>query len=223
MKRSHLISILSFSLIAAAGSRAEITPSIPDNIDPDRHYLFYLHGQVVEGSEGGPIHPDHGEYKYHSILEHLDKEGFWVISEIRRKNSNPDTYAGLIAFYVNQLKKAGVPSSNITILGGSKGGIIACYASHKLKDEDINLIVMAGFFDRLKKDPQMEVWGRVLAIHDDADRNGIDPKYFLRKSPGVSEDKVVVTDNGWGHGLIFEPRSAWIREVVKWSGISSKD
>ena len=67
----------------------------------------------------------------------------------------------------------------------------------------------------------MLVSGRVLAMHDKKDDNGINPKYFLSKSKKtLTEDKVVLTDHGWGHGLIFRPRKAWIDEVVKWSGIN---
>lgn len=204
--------------------KAEILNTIPNEIDPDRYYLFYLHGQIVEGSDGHPIHPDYGTYRYPEILESLSDEGFYVISEIRRKNTDPSGYSSLIAFYITQLKKAGVPSSHITVVGGSKGGIIACYTSNNLKDKELNFVILAGFFDRLKDDPNMLVWGRVLAIHDSSDQNNINPQYFLRKSKkGVSQERVVITKNGWGHGLIFEPRKAWIDEVVRWSGIPQKE
>lgn len=203
--------------------KAEVLNTIPDEIDPGRYYLFYLHGQIVEGSDGRPIHPEYGTYRYPEILESLSGEGFVVISEIRRKNTDPAGYASLIAFYISQLKKAGVPSSHITVAGGSKGGIIACHTSNALKDKELNFVIMAGFFDRLKDDPNMEVYGRILAIHDSADPNGINPRYFLRKSrKGVTQDRVVITKNGWGHGLIYEPRKAWIDEVVRWSGIPQK-
>jgi len=213
-----LLSTLLFSVVA----KAEITPSLPETIDPDRHYLIYLHGAIVEGSDGKPMHPELGIYKYHEIVDRLDKEGFWVISEIRRKNTSVDTYAGLISFYVDQLKKAGVPSSHITVLGGSKGGIIACYVSNKQKDKDLNFVIMAGFFYSLRKDPKMEVWGRVLSIHDSSDTNNINPKYFLKKSPGVSEERIVMTRERWGHRIIFEPWDLWVKEVVNWSGIPKK-
>ena len=169
------------------------------------------------------MHPDFGTYEYQKIVDTLSGKGFFVISEIRRKNTDPSTYAGLISFYIGELKKAGVPSSHITVVGASKGGIIACYTSNKLKDKDLNFAILAGFFDRLKDDPKMEVWGRVLAIHDSSDQNGINPKYFLGKSKGVSKERVVITKNGWGHGLIFQPRSAWVEEVVAWSGIPKKN
>jgi len=203
-------------------SNADKSERLPAKIDPDRHYLFYLHGQIVEGSNGRPVHPDHGTYQYPEILESLEKEGFWVISEIRKKNTDPESYAKYMASSIDQLKKAGVPSSRITVVGGSKGGIIACYTSNKLKDPDLNFVILAGFFDSLKKDPKMQVYGRVLSIHDSSDNSGINPKYFLGKSPGVTDERIVITRNNWGHGLIFQPRKAWIKEVVAWSGINEE-
>jgi predicted peptidase len=180
-----------------------------------------LHGQIVEGSDGLPKHPQHGVYQYPKIVESLDKEGFWVISEIREKNTDPSAYADNLVWAVTELKKAGVPSSRITIVGGSKGGVIACYASNKLQDPDLNVVIMAGFFDRLRKDPKMNVYGRVLSIHDSSDQSGINPKYFLKESKGVSEQRIVITEKGWGHSLIFQPRKEWLDEVVAWSGINA--
>ena len=205
--------------IATYADRSE---RLPDEIDPDRHYLFYLHGAIVEGSDGTPNHPDYGIYKYPEIVEKLEEKGFWVISEIRRKNTNPSTYAGLISYYIDQLKEAGVPSSNITVVGGSKGGIIACYISNKQKDKDLNFAILAGFFYNLRDDPKMEVSGRVLSIHDSSDQNNINPKYFLKRSPEVSEQRIVITRERWGHRLIFEPWDRWVNEVVAWSGIPKK-
>ena len=202
-------------------SNADTSTGLPDTIDPNRHYLIYLHGQIVEGSDGSP-NSTHGTYEYHDIVKALEKEGFWVISEIRRKHTNVGIYSGLVSFYIDTLKREGVPSSHITVVGASKGGMIAAYASNKQQDPDINYAILAGFFDRLKQDPKMIVSGRVLAMHDKKDDNGINPKYFIHKSKGtLTADKIVLTDNGWGHGLIFKPRKAWIKEVVEWSGINN--
>lgn len=209
--------------ILAAFSHGEHSERLPETIDPERYYLFYLHGQIVEGSDGRPTHPQHGVYEYKDIVDSLEVKGFWVISEVRQKNANPTTYANSLAISINELKKAGVPSSHITIVGSSKGGIIACYTSNKLKDPELNFVILAGFFDRLKDDPKMLVYGRVLSIHDSSDKNGINPKRFLKKSKGVTEERIVVTQKGWGHSLIFKPRKEWIDEVVTWSGIHTKD
>ena len=201
---------------------AEVTPTPPDEIDPDRHYLFYLHGAIVEGSDGRPHHPDLGTYDYKEIIEVLESKGFWVISEIRRRGTTEAGYASLVSFFVDQLKKAGVPSKNITIVGASKGGIMACYVSNKQQDPDINYVILAGFFNRLKDYEKMLVSGRVLSVHDSSDNNSINPKHFLRKSKAVTESRVRVLRTGLGHALIYQPQYEWVNAVVDWSGINKK-
>ena len=214
MTNLYRFSLFCCLLVCPLAMDAETSERLPAEIDPERHYLFYLHGAIVEGSDGTPNHPDYGIYKYPEIVEKLEEKGFWVISEIRKKNTNPSAYANLISFYVDQLKEEGVPSSNITIVGGSKGGIMACYVSNKQKDKDVNYVILAGFFYNLRDDPKMEVSGRVLSIHDSSDQNNINPKYFFKKSPDVSEQRIVITRERWGHRLIFEPWDRWVNEVV---------
>tara|TARA_Y100000588_G_C14279356_1_gene936133 strand:+ start:9285 stop:9560 length:276 start_codon:yes stop_codon:yes gene_type:complete len=87
-------------------------------------------------------------------------------------------YAQIISFYVDQLKQEEVPSSNITLVRASKGGMIAAYVSNKQQDPDINYVILAGYFDRLKQDPKMLVSGRMLHIHDKRDTNGIKAQVF---------------------------------------------
>lgn len=218
----RLLLLGSFFLIVICPLQAEISKSLPDEINPDRHYLFYLHGAIVEGSDGRPHHPDLGTYDYLEIVDVLESKGFWVISEIRRKGTTESGYAGLVSFYIDQLKKAGVPSSNITVVGASKGGVMACYISNKQKDPDINYVVLAGFFYRLKDDPKMVVTGRVLSVHDSSDQNNINPKHFFRKSKNLTESKVKVLRTGRGHSLIYQPEYHWVSAVVDWSGIHKK-
>lgn len=166
MTNLYRFSLFCCLLVCPLAMNAETSERLPAEIDPERHYLFYLHGAIVEGSGGTPNHPDYGIYKYPEIVEKLEGKGFRVISEIRKKNTNPSAYANLISFYVDQLKEEGVPSSNITIVGESKGGIMACYVSNKQKDKD------------------------------------------------VSEQRIVITRERWGHRLIFEPWDRWVNEVV---------
>jgi len=68
----------------------------------------------------------------------------------------------------------------------------------------------------------MPVSGRLLHIHDKRDNNGINPRYFIRKSKkALTMDKIITTENEWGHGLLFEPRKAWLEQVVKWREINN--
>ena len=42
---------------------------------PPKRYLFYLHGQIVEGSDGRPEHPTFGIYDYPAIIKALGLDG----------------------------------------------------------------------------------------------------------------------------------------------------
>lgn len=209
-------------LFSANVGLAEISNTLPEEIDPDRHYLFYLHGAIVEGSDGRPHHPDLGTYDYLEIVDVLESKGFWVISEIRKRGATVAGYASLVSFYIDELKKAGVPSSNITVVGASKGGMMACYVSNKMQDLGINYVILAGFFSRMKDDPRMIPSGRVLSIHDSSDSNSMNPKHFFRKSKTLAESQAKVLRTGRGHALIYQPEYQWVNAVVDWSGINKK-
>ena len=67
--------------------------SFPESIDPTKHYLFYLHGKIIEDQGIPAVSPDYGEYEYQAILEKLGSYGFVVISEQRAKNTDSMAYA----------------------------------------------------------------------------------------------------------------------------------
>tara|TARA_Y100000588_G_scaffold66910_2_gene67624 strand:- start:7120 stop:7272 length:153 start_codon:yes stop_codon:yes gene_type:complete len=48
-----------------------------------------------------------------------------------------------------------VPFKNITVVGASKRGIMACYVYNKQQDPDINYVILTGFFNRNKNDDRM--------------------------------------------------------------------
>ena len=80
MKYTALLFFVFITLISSA-VQAEISSAPPTAINVDRHYLFYLHGQIVEGSDGWPSSEFFGTYEYPNIVKALEDEGFWVISE----------------------------------------------------------------------------------------------------------------------------------------------
>jgi hypothetical protein len=110
---------------------------------PER-YLFYLHGQIVEGSNGRPEHPEYGVYDYPAIVRALETEGFTVISEIRSFRTDGRAYAKRLAKEVEALLSDGVLPGQISIVGTSKGGGIAVSASSLLGNEELNFVFLGG-------------------------------------------------------------------------------
>jgi hypothetical protein len=84
--------------------------------DPSKHYLFYLHGKIIEDQGLPAVSPDYGEYQYQAILEKFSRYGFAVISEQRAKDTDPMEYAQKIARQIAALLKSGIPAKNITVV-----------------------------------------------------------------------------------------------------------
>lgn len=194
----------------------------PGSPDPRRHYLFYLHALIVEGSDGRPKSDEHGYFEYDDIVKALSSRGFEVISEIRPKETIPSAYADKVAGWIDQLLSKGVPESHIIVVGASKGGLIAALVSDRMKSEKMRYAILAGLFQKvIKSDDSIRLHGHVLSIHDFADKHEISPEAFFEKSDKIAEKRIVVTRTGLGHGLLYTPRPEWVEEVVKWSGIDA--
>ena len=82
-KTAIKIIIVCILFTPAANANADILKTPPEHPSPPaRLLIFYLHGQIVEGSNGCPGSPEYGQYQYDDILEAFSKKGFLAISEI---------------------------------------------------------------------------------------------------------------------------------------------
>lgn len=216
-RRSFIASIfalggLVFGSSACAGT-FETPPKMPA---PESHYVFYLHGAIVEGSDGRPVHPQYGPYEYRAIVDFLAANGFEVISEIRPAGTDVREYAEKVVEQVRYLQQQGVPNSRISVIGASKGGMITAFVSSHLGEADIRYVFLAGLFGNAANTPDIELSGKILAVYDNSDITGQNPQAYFDRSTKVSESKVVVTDTGLGHGLIYTANPAWTAEVLAW-------
>lgn len=213
MKNLRDVLLFAFScplLVFAATSRPVATPgAVPQ-------YLFYLHGAIVEGSNGRPVSPEHGVYQYPEIVAALAGHGFEVRSEVRPANTNPQKYAEGVAREIRELLASGVPEDHIAVVGASKGGVIAAFVSSKLDNPGISYVFLAGLFADAKAEQSLVLHGRVFSIHDAADKNLISSDRYFRQSPDLTERKALVTKTGLGHGLIFTPNPAWLAPAMDW-------
>ena len=190
----------------------------PDNPDPTMHYLFYLHGLIVEMAGIRPKSEEHGYYEYELILAELAQEGFVVISEVREKNTPIRPYAKKIAGQIKTLLDKGVPPGNITLLGASRGGAIGAYVSTILREKQVNYVYLAGLFAKYLEDEELKLYGDVLSIHDSADTLGITPQLYFERSEGLGRFKSITLDMKKGHGLLYKPYREWIDPILDWLG-----
>ncbi len=191
----------------------------PESPDRRQKYLFYLHGLIVEVLGIRPMSEEHGYYEYEKIVNELAGEGFVVISEARKKDTDVKAYAEKVASQVTGLLNKGVEPGNITVVGASKGGVITAYASMLLANKELNYVFLSGLFEKCLVDENLNLYGNVLSIHDSSDSQAITPQAYFRRSEGQGRFSHICLELGLGHGLIYQPRREWIDPMLEWQGM----
>lgn len=200
-------------------NRHGVFATIPPRIDATSRYLFYLHGAIIEGTNGHAVSPKFGDYEYEKILAAFVSQGFTVISEVRRKGTSPQKYAVKVAAQVNELLKAGVPPERITIVGASRGGAIALVASSLIKNRNVNFVILASCAgSRVFKNIDPNLYGNVLSIYDRDDDTGAGScNRFVQQSSGINRHQEIVLATGLGHGIVYHPVKNWLDPLFNWA------
>jgi len=210
-----LASLLLVALPFGRAGAGEILEKAPGKPEPDAHYVFYLHGQIVQDVGPRPTHPQYGLYDYPLILETLAGHGLTVISERRSKGTDRAKYAKSIVKQVGTLLDNGVAPEKITVLGFSAGGIITIFASSIMPDADINFIIMASCSEWIADAPDLRLNGRVLSVYELSDF-AYSCRELASRSPGPSDYQDIAIDTGKEHGAFYLPDAAWVLPVVDW-------
>jgi pimeloyl-ACP methyl ester carboxylesterase len=226
-----LVAILALFVVAgssSAGAEAagEIHSDLPEAVDPARRHLFYLHGAWIEHSGLERSHPSHGRYQYQAIVRTFAERGFVVISEARLERTDAEAYAKKVAAQVHHLLEQGVPPSQVTVIGHSKGGSIALIAASELQEEKVNFAILAGCgkrgsgfrrsFERFLEQRAARLRGRLLSIYDASDRLAGSCREAFEKAV-IAESAEVVLQTGRGHALFWSPKPVWVDQVVEWT------
>jgi hypothetical protein len=202
---------------ASVDASGHLHSEVPSTIDPSAHYLFYLHGRIIEEQGVRPTHPVFGVYEYEAILETFAGRGFEVISEARPAGTEAATYAGRVAAQVRTLVDAGVPPEHVTVIGFSKGGGIAILASSLLTDDRLNFVFIASCGRWYADRPEVEPRGRLLGLREASDDlAGPCDDLFARAPEGPDRNEIVL-DLGGGHGAFYRPHPEWVDPVVAWA------
>jgi hypothetical protein len=203
-----------------AAGHGVIWKEIPDKVDRNAKYLFYLHGIIVENYGIRPTSPEHGVYEYEQILETLAGKGFIVISEARPRGTIVTEYAAKVVGQINKLLAAGVAPQHVTVVGASRGGGIAIAVSSSLRNKDVNFVIMAACSDSdIYKTFKPDLWGNVLSIYDYKDTVGPCGQFYARAT-GLNRHREIVVRLGIGHGLLYRPYKEWVDPVVEWANQS---
>jgi hypothetical protein len=183
-----------------------------------QRYVFYLHGRILEVQGRNAVETDNGfgPYKYDDILDSLRKYNFEVISEVRQKNTDVNAYAELVSKQIGTLLKKGVPAGDITVIGASKGALIAMLVSGLQKNRDLNFIFLAACSEENLKAHPINFWGNILSVYEKSDyyHSCAD---FKKQSTGIHHYKEIEINTGLKHGFLYRPLPEWLHPAIQWA------
>jgi hypothetical protein len=193
-----------------------IVARAPEHPAKAERYLFYLHGRIIEDQGPDAVSPEYGRYEYKRILERLAFEGFTVISEERRPNTDPEMYANVIARQIHHLLDSGVPASNVSVIGASKGSVIAMLVSSRVPAA-VRYVLMANCNEDIFERFPLQLHGDVLSIYEDSDELGQTCGPLFDRSPELGRRREVRLATGLRHGFLFRPLEEWVKPAVVWA------
>ncbi len=200
---------------------AGIFEDVPERPDPRARYALYLHGRILEEQGVGAVSAEFGLYQYEAILQALAARGFTVIAERRAGDPGPD-YPKKVAARVRKLLQAGVPASQVTVVGASKGGFLTLAAAAELQDDALSYVVLAGcgppteaFASRLR--------GRILSVYDADDRFRPSCEGTFAAAPKLRDKREIVVKKELDHGLLYRPLADWLDPLVEWTRPGASD
>ena len=201
-----------------ARTAKSILPAVPTDPDVNASYIIYLHGAIVETGGMRPTDPRFGEYQYAKILQTFADRGFTVISEARAAGTRPDVFAQRVASQVRQLLDAGVPEDHITVVGFSKGGVIATIASREVHNPGVSWVLQASCGPWLDKMPELVPHGRILSLYDRSDDLAGSCRSLFDRMPDDAITREQVLDLDTAHGAVYRPDPSWVEATIAWAG-----
>lgn len=207
MKLRFLIGILFCSSFFACEKVAE------------ERVIFFLHNRFLEEHPLEALHPEYGKTEYNEIIGEFEKQGFKVISEIRRGNVNAREYAVGVVHQIDSLLARGTDPEKITVIGTSIGGYIAQYVSTLAGNPDLNFVFIASFSaSDIQNIPEINFCGNILSIYERSDPFGVSA--MARKQTSTCEIKnfyEIELNAGMRHGFLFKPLAEWMEPAIKWA------
>lgn len=182
---------------------------------PTKH-IFYIHGRIIEQQGKNAVSEQFGKYEFDSIIAALKVENAIVHAEIRNSNVDYKLYALKVSKQIDELIQSGIEAKNITVIGASKGAIIACNIS-SLNTNAINYVFLAGNNDYQEMNNEWKFHGQVLCIYDSSDDiAGKNYDYWKAKDNFTTKFEQIELKTNLGHGFLYKPLNVWIEPTKKW-------
>jgi hypothetical protein len=185
----------------------------------DERFIFFLHNRFLEDNALTVRHPEFGNVQYKEVLSAFREQGFTVLSEKRKGNVFPKTYALKVRDQIDSLMATGVAANHITVVGTSKGGYIAQYVSTFAKNPDLNFVFIGCYMeDDIQFMPDINFCGNILTIYESSDPSGVSAVGRKEASTcSIKHFKEIELDTGMRHGFLFRALKEWIDPAVAWA------
>lgn len=181
-------------------------------------HIFYLHGMIIEIQGIKAVSPQFGAYEYTAIIDSLKTTGAEVHAEVRTDKTDFYEFGKKISKEIDELIAKGVSPSDITVIGASKGGMIAMYISD-LNTNNVNYVLLGSSSDYSQKTFDFNLHGNILGIYEKSDDvAGNDYQHWIDKSTNAKSFEQLQINTGLGHGFLYTPNKAWLdpaRKMIK--------
>ena len=182
--------------------------------EPMKH-IFYLHGMIIEVQGIRAVSPQFGAYEYTSIIDSLKATGAEVHAEVRKEKTDFYEFGKKISKEIDELIAKGVAPSDITLIGASKGGMIAMYISD-LNINKVNYVLLGSSSDYTQKTFDWNLHGNILGIYEKSDTvAGNNYQYWIDKSSNAASFEQLEINTGLGHGFLYTPNKAWLDPAME--------
>jgi hypothetical protein len=188
-------------------------PRAPERPAARARYLFYLHGKIVEDQGADAVSPELGRYEYAAIVKHFADSGFTVISEVRARDTDPEAYADSVVRQIRRLLAAGTRPQGVTVVGASKGSVIAMLVSTRLA-EPVRFVLLANCNDYVLRRFPLRLHGEVLSIYEASDSLGRSCEALFEQSPRLARKEEIRLEIGLEHGFLYRPLREWLGPTV---------
>ncbi len=208
-------------LIVFAASRSfaqTVTSFVPNRIDSNSVYMFYLHGGIVQEQGINAISKKFGLYEYSKIIDSLNSQGYNIISEVRPRGTSETKYAVKVSMQIDSLLTKGLSPAKIVVVGASQGAFIAIETAYILKNSKINYVIMAVCNDyniAYYKKVSGQLCCNFLTIYESSDNKGTCKELF-NKAYCQNSFREIRLAMGNGHGFIYEPYKEWVFAIAEW-------
>lgn len=215
--RSKLYIIQTFLFLVFIGCQSSKNTQ---NLETEKDYIFFIHNKFLEENPDGTLAKEYNvKVEYNEILKSFSKDGFIVISEKRKPNTNGIEYAEKVVHQIDSLIQKGVKPNHITVIGTSKGGYIAQFVSTFAKNPNLNFVFIGSFQDTdIEEMPTINFCGNILTIYEKSDVFGVTA--VKRKETSklkINQFKEIELNTGLKHGFLYIASDEWLNPSKMWA------